>query len=146
MIGSYAPHGVRAANELRRNQGRGGHGEGDRHLQSQSAYHFRAVNQRGRGALRWELALGLPLLLAACSEPPGFDFAAFDTSTDEDYTGLFISMAGEPTAAVALLGASSGVECQGVTGADETDSIQAGDIANLLVRCDNGRLIREQIV
>lgn len=114
MIRSYAPHGVRAANELRRNQGRDGHGEGDRHLQSQSAYHFRAVNPRGRGALRWGLALGLPLLLAAFSVPPGLDFAAFNTSTDEVYTGLFISIAGEPTTAVTLLGASSGVECQGV--------------------------------
>ena len=135
-----------AGNGLSPPVGSGTSGERERHLQSHREYLVRSVAPYRRGAVRCGLALGLVLLVAGCALPRALGIAALDTVTDEVYTGAFRTIPGEPTAAVTLLGSASGVECQGVSGVDETASVQAGDIGNLLVRCDDGRLIRGQIV
>ena len=126
--------------------GGGGHGRGDRGLKFHAEYRVRSAVHWRRRALRCGLMLGLPLLVAACAVPRSFTMAAFDTVTEEIYTGTFFAIGGEPTAVVSLLGSTSGVECQGASGVGETGSVQVGDIGNLIVLCDDGRIIRGQIV
>ncbi len=91
------------------------------------------------------------LALAACTDIPnfylaGYPVAAFDTVTDELYRGTFRIIVGEPTGDMVLTGLASGTECEGVSGVPDVDMLEVGAIANLLMRCSDGRLIRGQLV